>query len=70
MAWCQFAQFPSYLLPLADDVIKKRMEELKNEKELDRIQAKRGLDFLDLILLAKVSITRRTCLRLPLKVPE
>lgn len=58
------------LLPFADVVIKKRREDLKDEKELNRIQAKRGLDFLDLILLAKVSITREICNRLPLKNPR
>ncbi|KAK2844848.1 hypothetical protein Q5P01_011507 [Channa striata] len=35
------------------EVIRKRKEALKEEKELDRIQAKRNLDFLDILLLAK-----------------
>ncbi|KAJ0066494.1 hypothetical protein NL108_013977 [Boleophthalmus pectinirostris] len=35
------------------EVIKKRKEELKEEKELDRIQAKRNLDFLDILLCAR-----------------
>lgn len=47
----------------ADVVIKKRREDLKDEKELNHVKAKRGLDFLDLILLAKVSITRGICYR-------
>ncbi|XP_042346541.1 cytochrome P450 4B1-like [Plectropomus leopardus] len=34
-------------------VIRKRKETLKEEKELDRIQAKRHLDFLDILLFAK-----------------
>ncbi|XP_049903000.1 cytochrome P450 4A12A isoform X10 [Epinephelus moara] len=34
-------------------VIRKRKEELKEEKELERIQAKRNLDFLDILLLAR-----------------
>ena len=36
------------------EVIRKRKEALKEEKELDRIQAKRNLDFLDILLLARV----------------
>lgn len=52
------------LLPFADVVIKKRREDLKDEKEMNRIQAKRGLDFLDLILLAKVGIKREVFYRL------
>ncbi|XP_030250031.1 cytochrome P450 4T8 isoform X1 [Sparus aurata] len=35
------------------EVIRKRKEALKEEKELDRIQAKRNLDFLDILLLAR-----------------
>lgn len=62
-------QFAHSLL-FTDVVIKKRREDLKDEKELNRIQAKRGLDFLDLILLAKVSITREICYRLLLKNPR
>lgn len=58
----------SQCLPnFADVVIKKRREDLKDEKEMNRIQAKRGLDFLDLILLAKVSMTREISCRLPFK---
>ncbi|KAI3361209.1 hypothetical protein L3Q82_013408, partial [Scortum barcoo] len=34
-------------------VIRQRKEELKEEKELGRIQAKRNLDFLDILLLAR-----------------
>ncbi|XP_033496469.1 cytochrome P450 4B1-like [Epinephelus lanceolatus] len=34
-------------------VIRKRKEELKEEKELEHIQAKRNLDFLDILLLAR-----------------
>lgn len=36
-----------------DEVIRKRKEALKEEKELDRIQAKRNLDFLDILLCAR-----------------
>ncbi|XP_070822230.1 cytochrome P450 4B1-like [Chaetodon trifascialis] len=36
-----------------EEVIRKRKEALKEEKELDRIQAKRYLDFLDILLFAK-----------------
>ncbi|XP_070692277.1 cytochrome P450 4T8 [Pempheris klunzingeri] len=36
-----------------EEVIRKRKEALKKEKELDRIQAKRNLDFLDILLLAR-----------------
>lgn len=43
------------ILPFEEEVIKKRREALKKEKELERIQAKRNLDFLDILLFAKVS---------------
>ncbi|XP_042257674.1 cytochrome P450 4B1-like [Thunnus maccoyii] len=36
-----------------EEVIRKRKEALKAEKELDRIQAKRNLDFLDILLFAR-----------------
>uniref|UniRef100_A0A667YKA1 aromatase n=1 Tax=Myripristis murdjan TaxID=586833 RepID=A0A667YKA1_9TELE len=36
-----------------EEVIRKRREELKKETELDRIQAKRNLDFLDILLCAR-----------------
>ncbi|XP_070767693.1 cytochrome P450 4T8 [Enoplosus armatus] len=36
-----------------EEVIRKRKEALKEEKELDRIQAKRNLDFLDILLFAR-----------------
>nr|XP_046255878.1 cytochrome P450 4B1 [Scatophagus argus] len=36
-----------------EEVIRKRKEALKEEKEMDRIQAKRNLDFLDILLLAR-----------------
>lgn len=41
-------------LSFKEEVIRKRKEELKEEKELERIQAKRNLDFLDIVLLARV----------------
>lgn len=41
-------------LSIKEEVIRKRKEELKEEKELERIQAKRNLDFLDIVLLARV----------------
>lgn len=36
------------------EVVKKRKEALKEETELGRIQAKRYLDFLDILLFARV----------------
>ncbi|KAM9309981.1 cytochrome P450 4B1-like [Pholidichthys leucotaenia] len=36
-----------------EEIIRKRKEELKDEKELSRIQSKRYLDFLDILLSAK-----------------
>ncbi|XP_071373264.1 cytochrome P450 4B1-like [Centroberyx affinis] len=36
-----------------EEVIRKRKEALKEEKELDQIQAKRNLDFLDILLCAR-----------------
>lgn len=42
------------ILSVEDKVIRKRKEALKEEKELDRIQAKRNLDFLDILLFARV----------------
>lgn len=41
-------------LSVKEEVIRKRKEELKEENELERIQAKRNLDFLDIVLLARV----------------
>lgn len=42
-------------LAFEEEVIKKRRKALKKEKELEHIQAKRNLDFLDILLFAKVS---------------
>lgn len=42
------------ILHFVEEVIRKRKEMLKEEKELERIQAKRNLDFLDILLFAKV----------------
>lgn len=42
------------MLFIKEEVIRKRKEELKEEKELERLQAKRNLDFLDIVLLARV----------------
>ncbi|XP_029308135.1 cytochrome P450 4B1-like [Cottoperca gobio] len=36
-----------------EEVIRKRKEALKEENEMDRIQAKRNVDFLDILLLAR-----------------
>ncbi|XP_026173030.1 cytochrome P450 4T8 [Mastacembelus armatus] len=36
-----------------EEVIRKRKEALKNETELERVQVKRNLDFLDILLFAK-----------------
>ncbi|XP_056141763.1 cytochrome P450 4B1 [Lampris incognitus] len=36
-----------------EEVIRKRKEALKDEKELDKLQAKRNLDFLDILLSAR-----------------
>lgn len=51
--WCAIGIF--IILPFEEKVIKKRREALKKEKELEHIQAKRNLDFLDILLFAKVS---------------
>uniref|UniRef100_A0A4W5PUS7 Cytochrome P450, family 4, subfamily T, polypeptide 8 n=1 Tax=Hucho hucho TaxID=62062 RepID=A0A4W5PUS7_9TELE len=40
-----------------EEIIRKRKEALKDKKELDRIQAKRNLDFLDILLCARVHHT-------------
>lgn len=37
-----------------EEVIRKRKEALKEEKERERIQAKRNMDFLDILLSARV----------------
>lgn len=42
------------ILSVEAEVIRKRKEVLKEEKQLDRIQAKRNLDFLDILLFARV----------------
>lgn len=38
-----------------DEIIKERKESLKDEAELQKILKKRHLDFLDILLCAKVS---------------
>lgn len=38
-----------------DKVIRERKESLKDEREFEKIQKKRHLDFLDILLCAKVS---------------
>lgn len=47
------------ILPL-DKVIRERKEWLKDERELEKIQKKRRLDFLDIVLCAKVSPEEHT----------
>lgn len=47
-------KYSSIILSFEVEIVKKRKEALKEEKELGRIQAKRYLDFLDIILLARV----------------
>lgn len=42
------------ILSFEETVIKKRKAALKEETELDNIKAKRYLDFLDILLLARV----------------
>lgn len=42
-------------VPNADKVIRERRESLKNEEELEKIIKKRRLDFLDILLYAKVN---------------
>ena len=42
------------ILSFEEAVIKKRKEALKDEGEMDNIKAKRNLDFLDILLLARV----------------
>lgn len=41
-------------LVFVEEVIKQRKKALKEEKEVNRIQAKRNLDFLDILLFARV----------------
>ncbi|KAG8536622.1 hypothetical protein GDO81_025990 [Engystomops pustulosus] len=43
----------NYLYSYLDKVIKERKQSLKNEMELEKIQKKRHLDFLDILLCAK-----------------
>lgn len=42
------------LLSFEEEVIRKRKEALKEEMELGCLQRKRNMDFLDILLLAKV----------------
>lgn len=44
------------ILHFAEEVIRKRKETRKDENELERIQAKRNLDFLDILLSAIVNL--------------
>ncbi|CDR19109.1 unnamed protein product [Oncorhynchus mykiss] len=46
-----------------EEIIQKRKEALKDEKELGRIQAKRNLDFLDILLCARVRHTSSIALQ-------
>lgn len=40
--------------PNTDNVIKQRKESLKQDTELEKVKQKRHLDFLDILLYAKV----------------
>ena len=53
-------KYSSIILSVEEEVIRKRKEALKAEKELDRIQAKRNLDFLDILLFARVCYVMST----------
>lgn len=44
----------SMILRFEDEVIRKRTEALKEEKEMERVRGKRQLDFLDILLLSRV----------------
>lgn len=57
--------FPAPAEPLTlsspDKVIHERKESLKDEREFEKIQKKRHLDFLDILLCARVSGEERVC---------
>lgn len=57
----------SMILRFEDEVIRKRTEALKEEKEMERVRAKRQLDFLDILLLSRVRHV--TLLKFPFKGP-
>lgn len=42
-----------------DQIIKQRKAQLKDDKELENIRKKRHLDFLDILLFAKVRLCGR-----------
>lgn len=46
--------------PGPDQVIRERKAALQNEKEREKIQSKRHLDFLDILLGARVSVQSPT----------
>lgn len=48
-----------------DMVIKQRKESLQNEEELEKIQQKRHLDFLDILLCARASSLQQAFLSVP-----
>lgn len=57
----------SMILRFKDEVIRKRTEALKEEKEMERVRGKRQLDFLDILLLSRVRHV--TLLKFPFKGP-
>ena len=42
-------------------MIKLRKDQLKDEGELEKVKKKRRLDFLDILLFARVSVYHRAC---------
>jgi hypothetical protein len=51
---------PGNCSAVTDQVIKLRKAELQNERELEKIKKKRHLDFLDILLFARVSVWGRS----------
>lgn len=47
---------PGNYYPLTDQVIKSRRSQLQDEEELEKLKKKRRLDFLDILLFARVSV--------------
>lgn len=47
---------PGNYCPWIDQVIKSRKAQLQDEGELEKIKKKRRLDFLDILLFARVSV--------------
>lgn len=50
---------PVSFCPGTDQVIQRRKAQLREEGELEKVRKKRHLDFLDILLFAKVSVWER-----------